>query len=354
MVGCDLHEGSLVLRIDDMTSKPVFRNWANKRRDRKKMIADLRRRARAVEADRVVLAYEACGFGFVVCDELIEAGIECHVLAPIHIPRSPKRRKVKTDQRDAKALLELVRGYVLAGNALPSIWVPDAQTRDDRELLRRRLDAGDRLGTTKTQIRWFLYRNGLEKPAEVGEAWSVAYRHWLCDLVDHQLSPGAAAALGSLLRQHDYLLEEKALLQRQVEALARSERHRAYVAALCRHKGVGELTAMTFLVELGRPDRFANRREVGAFLGLTPASSESGQDDDHKGHITRQGPGRVRKILCQAVWSRIGSDPEEAIAYQRLVAKNPKRKKIALVARMRHLAVVLWHEALDAHRRTAA
>jgi len=34
--------------------------------------------------------------------------------------------------------------------------------------------------------------------------------------------------------------------------------------------------------------------------------------------------------------------------YRRIVAKNPKKKKIALVAGMRRLAVKLWHVGLAA------
>ena len=349
LVGCDLHEASLVLQIAVGRDEPVCKRWRNNREGRRKMIEDLHRRAHRVGARRIVFAYEACGFGFVLHDELAAAGIECHVLAPTRIPRSTKHRHGKNDKRDALGILALVRAYALAGADLPSIWIPDLPTRDDRELVRQRVDATDRLATVKTQIRWLTYRNGLEKPAGVGPGWSASYLHWLCDLADRQLSPGTAAALGSLLRRHDFHVQEKARLQQQVEALAETDRFRLSVAALCRHKGVGLLTAMAFLTELGSPERFANRREVGAFFGMVPKSSESGEDDDHKGHITHEGSGDVRKLLCQATWSRIASDPQEAAVYQRLVARNPKHKKIALVARMRQLAIRLWHDALDVH-----
>jgi transposase len=111
---------------------------------------------------------------------------------------------------------------------------------------------------------------------------------------------------------------------------------------------VGVLTAMVFVTELGDLRRFANRRQVGSFLGLVPSSAESGQAADRKGHITHQGPSRVRKVLCQAVWSRLRSLESERQAYDRIVHRNPKHKKIAVVARMRALAVKLWHTGLAA------
>jgi transposase len=105
---------------------------------------------------------------------------------------------------------------------------------------------------------------------------------------------------------------------------------------------------------MGDLSRFANRQQVGSFLGLVPSSFETGEHDDHKGHITHQGPSRVRKVLCQAVWSRLRTVPSERLAYDRIVRRNPKHKKIAVVARMRTLAVVLWHEGLAAQEAMTA
>ena len=347
MVGCDLHEGSMVLKIAEGREPSIRKSFKNRAGSRKKMIAELKRRAVKAGAERVIFAYEACGFGFVLCDELAAGGIECYVLAPTLMPRSTKRRRMKNDDRDAEAILQMLRNYVLAGTELPSIWIPDLQTRDARERVRRRLDLGERLGTIKTQIRWLLYRNGIEKPISVGENWSISYMGWLVELAANDLGPGTGAALDSMLRQHDWLVEEKARMQREVEAMSCSDAYRPYAAALCRYKGVGVLTAMTFLTELGDAGRFGNRRALGCYLGLTPTSDESGKSDDHKGHITRQGPARVRKMLCQAIWSRIGCVDEEAEEYYNLVARNPKKKKIAIVARMRHLGILLWHEMKD-------
>lgn len=109
------------------------------------------------------------------------------------------------------------------------------------------------------------------------------------------------------------------------------------------------LTAMVFLAEMGDLNRFNNRRQIGAYLGLAPSSHESGENDDRKGHITHQGSPRLRKVLCQATWARINSSKDEA--YNRIVARNKKKKKIAVVAVMRRLAVRMWHVALSEQQR---
>ena len=49
--------------------------------------------------------------------------------------------------------------------------------------------------------------------------------------------------------------------------------------------GVGLLVAMTFLTEMGDLERFHNRREMAAYLGLCPSSFESGETNDRKGRI---------------------------------------------------------------------
>ena len=110
---------------------------------------------------------------------------------------------------------------------------------------------------------------------------------------------------------------------------------------------------MTFLTEMGDLRRFRNRRQIAAYLGLVPASDESGDQPDRKGHITRQGPSRVRRMLCQATWARVRHAGPTQEAYQRLVEKNPKRKKIAVVGMMRRLAVLMWHRAREAMEEAA-
>jgi transposase len=352
MVGCDLHDKSMLLKIAVDRSKPVARSWGTNAPARQAMTKDLLGRARQMEAQRVVFAYEACGFGFRLHDELTAVGIECHVLAPSKMERSAQRRKRKTDEKDAQAILDIVRAYVLAGVAMPSVWVPDLTIRDDRELVRLRLAVAEDAAATQVRLRWLLKRSGIESaPAE---PWTNEYMHWLGQLMQGPLAGGAAAALASLVRQIQWLWSEQERLDEQLRALSQTPRLASVVEVLCQHKGIGVLTALVYLTEIGDMRRFANRRQVGSFLGLTPGSFESGQADDRKGHITHQGPSRVRKVLCQAVWSRLRCVPSERQAYDAIVQRNPKHKKIAVVARMRSLAVRLWHDALAVQEGRAA
>jgi len=342
MMGCDLHAETMVLKLAVGLDKPEARTLPNTGAGRAKLLDWLRQRSTEAGGARVVFAYEASSQGFGLYDQLTDEGVECHVLAPTKIARSPKQQRDKGDEQDAEQILELVRGHVLAGNSLPSVWVPSQETRDDRELVRSRLDAADKLSSLKTQVKSLLARNQLRRPEGSGKGWTCLFNAWLRGVC---LRPGARATLDSLLRQLAFYEQELKQLDRRLVELAAEPRYARALGEACQLQGVGLLTALVFLTEVGDPRRFANRRQIAAYLGLVPSRHESGSRSDCKGHITRQGPSRVRKVLCQATWARVRYENGDQAAYQRIVRKNPKHKKIAVVATMRRLAIQIWHAA---------
>jgi len=156
------------------------------------------------------------------------------VVAPTHMPVSAKARKNKTDEKDALRILGVLRGHVLGGNELPEVWVPDPKTRDDREVVRTRLDAGAKATRVRNQIRMLLKRTEARKPEGLGRSWTLAYRAWLRGLIGSVtvLGPGARIRLGSLLRQLEAIEEEIKTLDRAVQDLALQERYCATATAL--------------------------------------------------------------------------------------------------------------------------
>lgn len=357
MIGCDLHDKTMLLKIAVDRQPAATRNVRNTTEGRKKMIAELKAQKKQTGAGRIIFAYEASGLGFGLYDELADSGIECHVLAPTGLERSAQHRRRKTDERDAEQVLAALRAHVLAGNDLPSVWIPDRQTRDDRDLVRARVDIADKLTMVKNEIKSLLKRNAVSRPAALGKGWTRRYLLWLKQLADEQdaqLAPGASVALGGKLREIQFIEAELLRLDEHVIALAMTDRYRSAFYELIRLKGVENLTAMLFLTELGDLSRFKNRKQIAAFLGLAPSTYESGQANDRKGHITRQGPARVRKLLCQATWARVRTDEQTRAVYERLVERNPKHKKIAVVACMRRLGIQMWHRAQNHPRPNAS
>ena len=174
--------------------------------------------------------------------------------------------------------------------------------------------------------------------------WTRRWVAWLRETAD-TLDPFVGPVLESLIDRFEYYHREMTKLERHIRELARTPRYADAHDELRKIPGVGLLTAMTFLTEMGDLTRFKNRRQVGAYLGLCPASFESGESTNRKGHITRQGPSRLRRMLCQAAWSSLSRDPEASATYERIKGGKAQRNKKALVALMRKLGIKMWHRA---------
>ena len=309
-VGIDLGDKNSVARIAMDREKSDRFGFVNSRAGRARLFGEVRKRAAQAGEAKIVMAYEASSCGFILRDEAEAMGILCWVLAPTKMEKSVEQRKNKNDDRDADDLLEKLRGHVLAGNRLPTVWIPDLETRDDRELLRTRLALTERQTQVKTQIQMLLKRQGLEKPSNLGTSRSKPYRHWLESFRECEaLGWGTRQSIASLLRQLQEIEEEMENLEKLIRHLGGQPRHQPIVEALMKEKGVGLLTALVYRTEIGQARRFRRGRHVGKFVGLTPTSDESGQQSDRKGHISRQGPPRLRKVLCQASWVHVRHDP---------------------------------------------
>jgi transposase len=108
--------------------------------------------------------------------------------------------------------------------------------------------------------------------------------------------------------------------------------------------GVGVLTAMTYVLTLGDPKRFAKSRDVGCYLGLRPRRSQSGERDPQLG-ITKAGNRYLRKTLVQSAQYMLGHFGRDCVLRrwgQKLAERGGKNaKKRAIVAVARKLAVLL-------------
>ena len=113
LVGCDLHDSTMLLKISANAGAVEQRSYENSAERRKGMLLDLKRRAFQHQA-QIGFAYEASCLGFGLYDELTGQGIRCHVLAPTKIERSAKHRRCKTDEKDAARILEILRAHYLA------------------------------------------------------------------------------------------------------------------------------------------------------------------------------------------------------------------------------------------------
>jgi transposase len=102
------------------------------------------------------------------------------------------------------------------------------------------------------------------------------------------------------------------------------------------HPGVGALTALAFVLIIGRAERFPWGKQIASDLGLVPLEASSGQRR-RLGHITKPGNSLLRFLLVEAAQGTVRSDQEWRSKYFHLVLR--RGRKIAKVAMARRLAV---------------
>lgn len=348
----DVHQESMLAGIALDRGKPSFMNCDTDEDGMFQLVEYLIDLAGRHPGSEIRVVYEASGCGFRLADLLIDHGIWAAVLSPTHLPQTVKTRKNKTDKNDCIRLLDMIRSHVLAGAELPAVWIPPAQVRDDREIVRRRLSLKERGADVKNAILGLLRRYGIKKPDDFKNNWTKKHVAWLKSLVK-ELDHGAGVQLDSLLRELEFFDGECERMDQEVDALGSEDRYRDKREALIQIKGVSDLTAMVFLTELGDLSRFSNRRQLGNYLGLTPRVWESGEQNDRKGKISKMGPARVRKVLNQAAWSAVLWSPYWRDWFDERAPKDKKTNKRKygkkfIVAVMRKLGIEMWHVALAA------
>jgi transposase len=111
-------------------------------------------------------------------------------------------------------------------------------------------------------------------------------------------------------------------------------------------KGVGPLTALTFVLVIENPERFEQSRDVGPYLGLCPAQDQSGERDPEL-RISKAGDHLLRSLLvncAQYVLGHFGEDSDLRRHGEKIAARGGKKaKKRAIVAVARKMAVLLHH-----------
>ncbi len=236
--------------------------------------------------------YEAgpCGYG--VHRRLSSLGQACSVVAPSLIPSRPGDR-VKTNRRDATPLARLHR----AGELTP-VWVPDAAHEAMRDVVRARATARRVLGKARQHLQGFLLRRGRIYRGVRG--WTRAYRRWLTTVrFDH---PAQQIVLQDYIQAVEDAEARLARLEHQIEELLPSWSMAPVVEAVQAMRGVGLIVAITVVAEVGDFSRFANPRQLMAYLGLVPSERSSGSSI-RRGGITNAGHAHARRVLIEGAWT---------------------------------------------------
>ena len=289
------------------------------------------------DQDLEVALEATTGWRFVV-EELERVGARVHLAEPAETAaRRGKKKRAKNDRADARHLREL-----LMVGRLPESWIPPEHILDLRARVRLRHTLGEQRSEWQQRIQAVLYHHGAPQRRQlmVGDG-----REWLAS---QPLAQTAREQVTVALQMIDALQAQIAPLEKELRAYARRQ---AGCKALMAHYGIGELTAVTILAELGDCRRFSSSRQAVRYAGMDITVHES---DERRapGHLSRQGPPALRWALYEAAQvARRPSSPDRAYYEQAAQRLGGNRACLAvarrLLKRSYHTLSELGEEALQ-------
>lgn len=270
--------------------------------------------------------YEAGFCGFSVQRELTALGIECSVVNAADIPQTNKGMLSKTDAADSRRI-----GEAFAKNLLKPIYIPKPSTEADRNLVRYRKRVQEDLKAKKQGIKSCLFILGLKIPAEHDKPyWTNNFITWLKELTINDFSNKITV---SLLIE-DVLLLRKRLFEtnKQIRVLSQSDNYKTTYALLTSTPGIGLITAMTMITEIGDINRFDSFTKFNSFIGLCPSEFSSGEHI-YKGKMTTRGHKTIRALIIEAAWIAKRNDPALTLKYYELIKTKTAKRAIIVIAR---------------------
>jgi transposase len=265
-----------------------------------------------------ICAVESCrGYEWFV-DYLKDLGHEVR-LVNAYKAKLIAQSKCKTDKIDSRALMQL-----LAKDFLPTCYQPSPAERRLRERLRWRAHLVRYATRMKVRIHSLLDKEnaGLSAP----QLFSTEGKKFLRNI---QLSDSRKALLMEHLDMLDYfeklVTTEDAWVKQTVKGSESAQ-------LLTTIPGVGNLTALVILAELGDITRFKTAKQVVSYAGLVPAVHSSA-DTRYLGPITKEGSKMLRWMLIQAAWIAVRTSPQLRVSFMSVRNRNGKNPGVVSVAR---------------------
>jgi transposase len=284
--------------------------------------------------------YEAGFNGFYPCRKLKQLGINCNVIHAADVPTRQKEKLQKMDPVDSRKLARSLRG-----REFEPIHVPDPTLEADRALVRQRFRVMKDVARTKARVRSLLFQFNISVPDRftLGQtrSWSKVYITWLKELQPEYES--LKQTLDNYIRIGELQRKELLSANRQVRSLSQTDAYRGNYNLLISIPGIGFLTAMTFLVQIGDIRRFERLDDLCDYIGLVPMMHGSG-DKMYTGKLINRGRKELKVMIIEAAWEAVRLDPALMARFNELVRRMNKNKAIIriarkLVSRMRYVLI---------------
>lgn len=236
----------------------------------------------------------------------------------------------KTDRIDARVLAELARR-----DLVPAIWLPDPETRAERERARFRLHLVRHRTALKNRIHATLIAFG--HPVPVSDLFGVAGRELLASLA---IPEPWATTLARSLRFVDELDAQIDECEAELRAMGADHPDMELLRTI---PGVGWVLGYTIASEIGDISRFSSPKKLAGYTGLCPFVRQSGGRDD-RGPLAKNGPKYLRWALIEAA-TNASRHPAYKERYERNKRRLGKQRgsKVARVDIARELSTAIWH-----------
>jgi transposase len=236
----------------------------------------------------------------------------------------------KTDRSDAETLARLGR---LDPKLLSPVIHRAVQTHADLEVIHARQSLVAARSLLINHVRGAVKPFGSRLPT----CDAHAFHRKVTAAIPEELRPALEPLLAVIARLTSEIVEA----DDRIEELSR-ERY-PETAVLRQIPGVGPLIALTFVLTIGNPHRFAVSRQVGPYLGLVPRQRESGERSPEL-RISKAGNKYLRQLLVNGAHYVLGfRGPDSDLRRWGLAHAigGKAAKKRAVVAVARKLAVLL-------------
>ena len=234
--------------------------------------------------------------------------------------------KFKDDRVDSERLSDLARGDLYK----PS-YVPTQKEMYMRELTRTRLSLRRDATRHKNHVHAILVKYPLEWPASL---YTTKGKEWLKNAPIRDYD---RMTLDSHLDILDTTEKRIALLEQEICRIATTDPQAMLLMTM---PGVGPITAVTVLAEIGDISRFIRSEQMTSYAGLVPSHRNSA-DTVRTGGITKRGSTWLRNAVVEAAFVATRHDPHRRTRYERLSARRGTQK--ARVAAAREMLEDMWY-----------
>lgn len=269
-------------------------------------------------------AYESGFSGYGNHRKLLELGIKNIVINPADVPTTGKEKAGKTDKVDSRKIAKGLRN-----GSLDAIHVFDEAHQDLRSFARMRHIMQKDVRRSKQRIKIYLLYNTISIPEHLdNENWSKSFEQWL---------EGVTFPTQRARRAFEFLLSNYYFQKQQIRQISKELRayfrkyHKEEYNLLRTIPGIGPLSAIAVITEIGDINRFANINKLSSFVGLMPLTSNSGETE-RVGGMTYRCNNYLRTIIVEASWQAIRKDPAMLLYYREHATKGNGKRAIVKVA----------------------